>query len=352
MVKNKLNIFNLSGCLSREAILAWQERTLSTAEKYIIEKHLEECSLCKEAMEGLSGLTAEELRKNFAGINYAMQQSIITPKNKTLSRRLKLSLAAAIILALIGIFSVFKFIPVEKSSPVAQELTQEVIKSKSPAISSDNEIKEVKPQVPAENESVSKPDKSDKEDKKVIAQNIEVAKEAPVEEQKSYNEAEVADASQSKSEEPAEVAEENKASGYTSQPSAMTKKSRAPTSQGVRYEERAVAAEYNNNSETTFYAVEEQATFKGGDINKFKKYVEEKLNVSEYIQQVSPGLLTITFTVDKSGVVKDVFVVKGLDAKTDSIAIAIVKNSPKWKPAKNQGQSVNVNMVLPLTLNK
>ncbi|HEX3007673.1 MAG TPA: energy transducer TonB, partial [Bacteroidales bacterium] len=101
-----------------------------------------------------------------------------------------------------------------------------------------------------------------------------------------------------------------------------------------------------DDSETTFYQVEEQPEFEGGDLNKFREYVEEKLNH----RQVSAGKLTLSFIVDKNGTVKDAFLVKGIDTKTDTVVLDIIKNSPAWTPARNQGKAVNMGMMLQLEI--
>ena len=53
-MENKFHkIFVQSECISEEAMLAYIKGTLSSKEKYTVEKHLLHCDFCADAMEGL-----------------------------------------------------------------------------------------------------------------------------------------------------------------------------------------------------------------------------------------------------------------------------------------------------------
>lgn len=146
-------------------------------------------------------------------------------------------------------------------------------------------------------------------------------------------------------------AEESSSVAYSAPAPSMAKKRNEPIrAKEARYSEKALSVESDKNSETTFYVVEQPARFRGGDISKFKAYVEEKVYDTIRDKPLEKGNITVNFTVDRNGKVKDVFVVKGIEARTDSTVKSIVSGSPDWKPALHQGKTVNVNMVLPLTI--
>lgn len=60
------------------------------------------------------------------------------------------------------------------------------------------------------------------------------------------------------------------------------------------------------------------------------------------------GKVVVKFTIDKKGEVKDVKVIKGVDEELDEAAVKVVAASPKWKPAKVNGQKVDCTMTIPV----
>ena len=94
--------------------------------------------------------------------------------------------------------------------------------------------------------------------------------------------------------------------------------------------------------------VEKPAVFQGGNdqlpifLGKNIKYPDEsrKKGVS--------GIVIIEFTITKDGNIEDVKVVKGVDPLLDNEAIRVVKLMPKWTPAENKGEKVNMNYTLPI----
>ncbi len=97
-----------------------------------------------------------------------------------------------------------------------------------------------------------------------------------------------------------------------------------------------------------FTEVEKPAVFQGGNeqlpifLGKNIKYPDEsrKKGIS--------GVVIIEFTITKDGSIEDVKVVKGVDPLLDNEAIRVVKMMPKWTPAENKGEKVNMNYTLPI----
>ncbi len=54
------------------------------------------------------------------------------------------------------------------------------------------------------------------------------------------------------------------------------------------------------------------------------------------------GRVIVSFTVEKTGEIIDVKILKGVSESLDKEAIRVVKLMPKWKPGKNNGVPVNV----------
>jgi TonB family protein len=60
------------------------------------------------------------------------------------------------------------------------------------------------------------------------------------------------------------------------------------------------------------------------------------------------GIVYLTFLVTEDGSIQNVRVLKGIGKAYDDEAIRVVKAMPKWKPAVHNGQSMNVQVNLPI----
>jgi protein TonB len=98
-----------------------------------------------------------------------------------------------------------------------------------------------------------------------------------------------------------------------------------------------------------YSAVDIMPTFKGGDINKFREWVQKKTKYPEEatINGVQ-GKVYITFIVENDGTVSNVRVAKGVDPLIDNEAVKAVKSSPKWSPGKLRGITVRVSYIIML----
>jgi len=87
--------------------------------------------------------------------------------------------------------------------------------------------------------------------------------------------------------------------------------------------------------------------FKGGDINKFREWVQKKTNYPEIaIDNNIEGRIYITFIVENDGCVTNVKVVKGVDPIIDDEAVKAVMSSPRWTPGKQRGKEVRVSYLI------
>ncbi|MBA4411192.1 MAG: energy transducer TonB [Bacteroidota bacterium] len=93
--------------------------------------------------------------------------------------------------------------------------------------------------------------------------------------------------------------------------------------------------------------VDVMPTFKGGDINKFREWVQKK---TKYPQIATAngiqGKVYITFVIEKDGSVSNVKVARGVDPLIDNEALKSVMSSPKWSPGMNKGKAVRVSYVI------
>jgi protein TonB len=98
-----------------------------------------------------------------------------------------------------------------------------------------------------------------------------------------------------------------------------------------------------------YSAVDIMPKFKGGDINKFREWVQKKTKYPEVatINGIQ-GKVYITFIVENDGTVSNVKVAKGVDPLIDDEALKAVKSSPKWSPGKLRGMTVRVSYIIML----
>ena len=60
------------------------------------------------------------------------------------------------------------------------------------------------------------------------------------------------------------------------------------------------------------------------------------------------GRVMVEFIVEKDGKLSDVHVVKGVSEELDAEAVKVVAASPKWKPARLNGEKVRCSMTIPV----
>ena len=99
-----------------------------------------------------------------------------------------------------------------------------------------------------------------------------------------------------------------------------------------------------------FVMVEIMPLFKGGDINKFRDWVQKRTNYPQLaIDNKIQGKVMLTFIVEPDGSVTDVTVLKGVDPLIDNEAVKSIAASPKWSPGLQRGKPVRVRFQMSLS---
>lgn len=99
-----------------------------------------------------------------------------------------------------------------------------------------------------------------------------------------------------------------------------------------------------------FFLVEVMPSFRGGDLNKFRDWVQKRTNYPQVaIDNRIQGRVFLTFIVEPDGSVTNVTVVKGVDPLIDNEAVKAIQASPKWSPGLQRGQAVRVRFQIWLT---
>lgn len=101
--------------------------------------------------------------------------------------------------------------------------------------------------------------------------------------------------------------------------------------------------------EVPFAGLDEKPSFRGGDANEFSKWVNSQLIYPKTAKKNGvQGRVTLQFTIETSGRVTNVEVIRGVDESLDKEAVRVVSKSPRWKPGYLDGKPVRVTYTFPV----
>ena len=110
-----------------------------------------------------------------------------------------------------------------------------------------------------------------------------------------------------------------------------------------------IKMEEEKTEEEVFVIVEDMPTFKGGDINKFRDWVQKRIRYPEIaVENSIQGRVFITFVVETNGTISGVTVTRSVDTLLDEAAKEAVMASPKWEPGMQRGRPVRVRYSIPI----
>jgi TonB family protein len=93
-----------------------------------------------------------------------------------------------------------------------------------------------------------------------------------------------------------------------------------------------------------------QPEFKGG-IEKMYQYITDNFIYPEDAAKRSVnGKMEVEFTVEKTGDITYVGIIKGLDYSIDDEVLRLLKAMPRWTPATKNGVPVRYKVSMPLTI--
>lgn len=99
--------FTKKSCLTQEQMHKYIEGRLSDKERFIIEKHLIDCDLCSEAVEGLSRLSGAESEASVTSLGHRIHTRLSGPEKKKSIPKAMYAIAAVVILGLISVLTLF-----------------------------------------------------------------------------------------------------------------------------------------------------------------------------------------------------------------------------------------------------
>lgn len=118
---------------------------------------------------------------------------------------------------------------------------------------------------------------------------------------------------------------------------------------GTGNSDELISGQEGEKSDEPFVIVEVRPTFKGGDIEKFRDWVQKRTNYPQLAQENGiHGTVRLTFVVERDGSVTNVKVVKSVDPLLDDEAVKAIQASPNWSPGLQRGRPVRVRFFIPL----
>lgn len=103
-----------------------------------------------------------------------------------------------------------------------------------------------------------------------------------------------------------------------------------------------------STDDAVFVVVEEQAMFPGG-MEAMYDYIGKNLKYPELAKEKDiQGRVFVNFIVEKDGSITNVKCLRGIGGGCDEAAMEVVKNMPKWQPAKQKGKEVRCQFNLPI----
>ena len=105
----------------------------------------------------------------------------------------------------------------------------------------------------------------------------------------------------------------------------------------------------NTNNNSVFHGwVEVMPAFPGGE-NEMMKFLGNNLKYPERAKDAdAQGTVLISFVVDKEGHISNPIIKRGIGFGCEEEAIRVIQKMPTWSPGKMNGQTVNVEYVLPI----
>ena len=98
-----------------------------------------------------------------------------------------------------------------------------------------------------------------------------------------------------------------------------------------------------------FEKAEVMPEFPGGEQAMMDFVAKNVQYPKEAMEKEISGRVLVGFIVEKDGSISETEVVKGIGGGCDEEAVRVVKAMPKWKPGKQDGKTVRVHFLLPLT---
>jgi|GEM_PF-3744654 len=348
--KNNISkLFNPNGCLNQSTIVKFIDKRLDEKELQKVLSHLDTCPLCKDAVEGISGVGVDQFSEDMNKLRADFYATSSDKDRKHRLRLIRIISAAASIIIVLGVLFLYQRIrlntdntiaqsvesgekPIEKT--VAGEETGQLNEAAEPAQS------ERKKTSVTESESVDRSPvmETDKEPLAAYEPSSDISyaeMESPVSDQ---------EAEPDLTEKSMELSEEQSVTFDIPLSAAATgnKRSKSAVNAGFIKEDDALEARSVLPARNVLFTENEKPAFKGGDIQKFVDYLQDELNRSDQLSnKIDTDSILISFVVDTLGRPVNIKLINQIDPETEKEIIRLFRSSPDWLPGKENGIRIN-----------
>lgn len=98
------------------------------------------------------------------------------------------------------------------------------------------------------------------------------------------------------------------------------------------------------------YDAVEKPAIPGGGPEAYAQYLADNQQYpTAALQRGVTGTVTVTFVVEKSGIISNVAAATSVDPALDAEALRLIKKGPKWTPAQHKGQKVRQRVSIPVS---
>ncbi len=344
-------LFTISGCISPEGMQRYVTGALTAAEKELINAHLGTCELCTDALGGFQQHNnPAKVSLAVTDINRQLHQKFLRIQTKKVRERSMVSVfsAAATIILITGLFYLMKQREIYRGRLLAYSLQDSITIS-------DRTIGQLKNDM---NESVKISGKAESGEHTVTMphpskeSNVYFKSKQPEDENKATLSYESAEELRIVSYEPSpdtlHVAEATKqeddfsVAGYAVKSATRDKKE---SLQAIP----ADAEGDNTVSGEVFMVAEEMPVFKGGDINKFREYVQQQIKYPVKAAEAGiEGKVFVSFIINEKGKLINPKIIRSADPLLDKEALRVISSSPAWTPGMMNGKPVSVQLAIPV----
>jgi outer membrane biosynthesis protein TonB len=352
-------LFNDTACLSLLAFELYRDKLLDNDEKVMVEAHLRECPLCKDAIEGLSGLKEGSGARFYIGrINTRLQRKYnYTPSRRETEKkgpRLRQWLipAAAAIIILAGLIAYFQYFfpeqrelamlpPVESReakeeagedmdkamgnthSGEKDESTSQDLTTNTKAVTGGIAAPVTAMTIVADTEAVYTETVNDIEEEEIVI--VEPDEEMVMVQQQEPPKAE-------------------EVSAYSMNEMAEAEAVDKASSKSIS---RLRKGKHDPDTTMVFVVVEQMPEFPGG-MDSLDRFLQKNLRIPKTQISVIHETSYIEFTVYEDGSIDDIKVLRSAGGIYDREAIRVVEMMPPWIPGKQRGMPVAVQYTLPV----
>ena len=103
--------------------------------------------------------------------------------------------------------------------------------------------------------------------------------------------------------------------------------------------------------EPLLYGDEKEANMDGG-VKAWINYIKKTLNPDVGQQSVKGGKVRVIFKINTKGKTSDIYLKKSVEFVLDEESLRVIRESPLWEPAFQNGNKVNAYRIQPLTFIK